>query len=176
MPRLLTRRTGVGPWDLLAGAAGGIAGTASMTRTEAVLRHRRAPGPELGDPPPVRMASKLSLMLRGRPPAAEHASRNGRLVSYGFGAFFAAGYGALSAVVPRAAAGRGLAFGAAVWFVGNGVTTPLLGVTEPLYRREVEDLMVDLAAHLVYGTTAEQIRRSVLKLRRRPGSGGRRRS
>ena len=52
----------------------------------------------------MRMASKLSLMLRGRPAAAEHASLNGRLVSYGFGAFFAAGYGALTAVMPPATA------------------------------------------------------------------------
>lgn len=114
MPRLLKPGPRAHLWDLLAGAAGGVVGTVAMTRAGAVLRDRLLPEPELGDPPPVRMAIKLSLMLGGRPSATEHAARNGRLVSYGFGTMFGAGYGALTAVMPPATAGQGLAFGAAV--------------------------------------------------------------
>lgn len=167
MPRLLKPGTRATLRDLLAGAAGGVVGTVAMTRAGAVLRDRLPPEPELGDPPPVRMAIKLSLMLGGRPPATEHAARNGRLVSYGFGTMFGAGYGALTAVMPPATAGQGLVFGAAVWFAGNGVTTPLLGVTEPVFRQPARGVVIDLAAHLVYGMTAEQVRRSAVRLRRR---------
>src|SRR5439155_105356 len=55
----------------------------------------------------------------------------GTLVHYAFGGVMGALYGGLAEVVPRAAAGFGLPFGAAVWLGAHVITVPALGLAEP---------------------------------------------
>ena len=158
----------------MAGALGGLIGTWAMNDAQ------RAWTRAAGDRPPESAAGKHD--ARDWQERHEHQNSNelaaqaaaryliGRyltrdelriaapVVHYSFGAVVGAIYGAY---VERRRGGSGAWLGAALWLAADEIAMPVLGLSEPTTRRPLEMHMQSLAAHLVYGTTTEAVRRSV---------------
>jgi uncharacterized membrane protein YagU involved in acid resistance len=83
----------------------------------------------------------------------------GSAVHYAFGGAVGALYGALAERYPRASAGAGLAFGFVFWLLADEMAVPALGLSRPATRYPVSLHLYALASHLVFGTTAETVRR-----------------
>src|SRR5687767_5482729 len=165
----------------VAGALGGLIGTWAMNDAQ------RAWTRAVGDQPPESAAGKHD--ARDWQERHEHQNSNelaaqaaahyliGRyltrdelriaapVVHYSFGAVVGAIYGAC---VERRRGGSGAWLGAALWLAADEIAMPVLGLSEPTTRRPLEMHMQSLAAHLVYGTTTEAVRRSVQSQLERP--------
>jgi len=83
------------------------------------------------------------------------------IVHYGFGSTMGALYGAVAEVAPGAAAGWGVPFGTAVWLGADEIAVPLLGFADGPGEYPLSTHASALAAHLVYGVTADLVRRGV---------------
>ena len=86
----------------------------------------------------------------------------GPAVHYAFGALAGAMYGGLAELLPITSAGFGLTFGTALWFLGDEIAVPALGLAKGPTETPVEKHADALAAHLMYGLTTDVLRR-VLK-------------
>jgi putative membrane protein len=85
----------------------------------------------------------------------------GPAVHYAFGASAGGLYGAVAEVAPGVTAGAGLPFGAAFWLVADETAVPLLGLSKGPTEYPLSTHAYALASHLVYGLTAEAVRRTV---------------
>lgn len=88
----------------------------------------------------------------------------GAAVHYAFGAAMGAFYGVAAEFVPQVSAGAGLPFGAVFWMAADEIAVPLLGLAEEPDEYPLSTHAYALCSHLVYGLTAEAVRRT---LRRR---------
>lgn len=88
----------------------------------------------------------------------------GNAVHYGFGTTVGAVYGMTAEFVPVAAIGNGLPFGAALFLGADEVAVPALGLSESPTEIPLSTHAYGLASHLVYGLTAEFVRRTVRKV------------
>jgi hypothetical protein len=61
-------------------------------------------------------------------------------------------WGALERRTSEASAAGGALFGVGVWLVAFGALAPALGITRPLERATWRETVVNVAAHLLYGT------------------------
>ena len=86
-------------------------------------------------------------------------SKAGTVVHYAFGAGVGAVYGALVELAPIVRSGLGLPFGAAVWLGAHVITVPALGLATPPTRQPLSKEGEEFGLHLVYGLTAELVRR-----------------
>jgi putative membrane protein len=73
-------------------------------------------------------------------------------------------YGALSECTLEVTAGGGLLWGGAVWLLGDEATVPALGLSKSLAAYPASSHLYALASHLVYGMTAELVRRIVRRV------------
>ena len=85
----------------------------------------------------------------------------GPVVHYAFGASMAAAYGTIVELEPVTAAGWGIPFGIVVWLGAHVITVPALGLSEAMTRSTLPAEATEFAAHLVYGTVTEAVRRLV---------------
>ena len=97
---------------------------------------------------------KLAEAVVGPLPEDEKA-RAGTIAHYAMSAVTGAVYEFLAPAVPIAGAGRGLAFGAAVWAVADEVAVPAFGFAAPAWRYPIATHVRALLAHLVYGATLD---------------------
>ena len=67
-------------------------------------------------------------------------------------------------VSPEVTAGAGLPFGTAFWLVADETAVPLLGLAKGPTEYPVSTHVYALASHLVYGLTAELVRRVVCNM------------
>lgn len=127
----------------LRGLVAGAIGTAAMTSVQ--MAYLRATG---GEPStaPGDVGRKLIDVPRGRRAAFNQAMH----VLYG------TSWGAPFALLRPSQNGNGLLFGMALWGVSL-VELPLLDVAEPPWRQPPGALALDLAFHLVYGTTTAAV-------------------
>jgi putative membrane protein len=72
-------------------------------------------------------------------------------------------YGIAAEVAPEASAALGLPFGAVFWLAADEVAVLLLGLAKPPSEYPLATHAYSLASHLVYGLTAEAVRRVVRK-------------
>jgi putative membrane protein len=70
-------------------------------------------------------------------------------------------YGGLTEALPRSAAGWGLPFGALLWLGADEIAVPSLGLSGSPADAPVSTHASALASHLVYGVTADAVRRAV---------------
>jgi NAD(P)-dependent dehydrogenase (short-subunit alcohol dehydrogenase family) len=160
---------------LVAGAAGGLAATWAMSKaqrlwTRAVDDHV----PEsAGDEHDARdwqersegknsnelAAQALAMRFLGRYLTRDELRIAAPLMHYAFGAFVGALYGAYADRLRGQRAATGFAFGTTLWLAADEVAMPLLGLSEPTTRRPFEMHLQSFAAHLVYGLTAEVVRK-----------------
>src|SRR5215211_3532269 len=85
----------------------------------------------------------------------------GAAVHYTFGTAVGGLYGAVAELSPEVTMGAGLPFGAAFWLVADETAVPLLGLAKGPTEYPLSTHVYALASHLVYGATAEVVRRAV---------------
>jgi hypothetical protein len=85
----------------------------------------------------------------------------GAVVHYAFGAGSGAIYGAMAEVVPAATVCEGTAFGAAVWLIADEGVVPAIGLSRKPTDYPLSIHAYSFASHMVYGLTAELVRRAV---------------
>ncbi len=69
----------------------------------------------------------------------------------------------MSELVPGVTAGAGLPFGAFIWLTADEGIVPALGLSKLPTEYPLSTHVYSLASHLVYGMTAEIVRRAVRK-------------
>jgi putative membrane protein len=108
-----------------------------------------------------KVASAISENVFGHELDKGEKETAGAVVHYAFGAAMGGVYGIAAEVAPEVSAGLGVPFGAVFWMAADEVTVPLLGLAKPPTEYPLSTHVYALAAHLVYGLTAETVRRAV---------------
>jgi putative membrane protein len=85
----------------------------------------------------------------------------GPIVHYGFGALMGGLYGGVAEFSATARRGFGTAFAAALFAGEDLMAVPALHLSAPGAEQQPPALTTPFAAHLVYGATAELVRRSL---------------
>ena len=171
------------PWKgLAAGAVAGLTATWAMTRFHELSDHlgRVNPRDEPRDPQhsakrgtpesaegserhgedaTVRAADRLSRGVLHHPLSKREKRKAGPAMHYGFGVLTGAAYGVLAELAPAVTRGAGAPFGTAVWLGADEITVPALRLAAPPWEHPPSVHARALAAHLVYGVTAEGVRR-----------------
>lgn len=157
-----------------AGLVGGIAGSWAMNQFQA-LWSRRVGGIERShgaqslkesrddDDATMKLASAVSKTIMSRTLGAREKDSGGTAIHYAFGAMAGGIYGALAEGVPAVAENAGLPFGAALWLAADMTAIPALGLAKPPREYPLWKHEYALASHLVYGLTAEGVRRLARK-------------
>ncbi|HWR50742.1 MAG TPA: DUF1440 domain-containing protein [Bryobacteraceae bacterium] len=163
---------------LIAGSCGGLAGAWCMNQfqsawsrvSKAVRSQKDEQSSEFAggqssqrqsDPATVQAAARLVHGVFGRDLTPKEKKVADPVMHYSFGTVTGAAYGIAAEVVPEAAAGAGLPFGAAVWLGADEIAVPALGLSKPAWESPLSTHVYALASHFVYGLTAELTRRSV---------------
>jgi hypothetical protein len=170
---------------MVAGAAGGLAGSWAMNRFQALVWNPADPGNEdagkedrrrfdrqqASDPheteegdATVEAAERVSRRVLGRSLTEREQEVAGTVLHYAFGAAAGAFYGALGEIAPRARTGLGMPFGTSVWVTANEIAMPLLGLTKPPSAYPLPMHATAFGSHVVFGLTAELVRRSVRRM------------
>jgi hypothetical protein len=162
---------------IIAGAIGGLVGTWAMSEVQRLWtrtvdddvpesaggkhdardwqeRHEGQNSNELA-------AQAAARFFIGRPLDRAELRIAAPIMHYSFGSLVGALYGSLLNRRPVDAA-SGAAFGTALWLTADEIAMPLLGLSQPTTRRPLEMHLQSLAAHLVYGVTAELARHAAL--------------
>ena len=109
----------------------------------------------------IRAASALSEGIFGRKLTKDEKKIAGPAVHYAIGTGVGGLYGAVAEVAPQVTTSAGLPFGAAFWLVVDETAVPVLGLSKPPTEYPVSTHVYALASHLVYGLTAELVRRNL---------------
>jgi putative membrane protein len=120
-------------------------------------------GGEQQEPATLKAAEALSHSLRRRDLTQKEKQIAGPLMHYAMGTLTGAMYGVVREAEPELPAGEGLLFGGTVWMVADNIAVPALGLSKPPIQYPISTHMYALASHLVYGFTAELVRRIVRK-------------
>lgn len=129
---------------------------------EAANQQRPEQGDEKPDDATMKTADAVvSTLTGGRHLSHEGKEKGGPIVHYAFGAIMGAAYGALSEALPEATFGFGTAFGAALFAGADLVAVPALNLSGSPSDTPVSSLATPFAAHLVYGSATEAVRRLV---------------
>jgi putative membrane protein len=171
---------------LLAGLAGGLVASWTMNRFQDVWvklsanndsaskqsseqnKHLEADQLETGDneeqdDATVKAASAVSEGIFGHRLTGDEKKIAGSAVHYSLGTGVGGLYGATAEVIPEVTAGIGLPFGAAFWLVVDEIAVPLLGLSKGPTKYSLSTHGYALTSHLVYGLTAELVRRVLRK-------------
>ena len=125
---------------------------------------RERGGDEQQDDATERVANAVSTGVFHRELTRAEKRRAGAAVHYAFGATTGAAYGALAEVAPAVTAGAGLPFGALVWAAADEGLVPALGLSKSPAEYPLSIHAYALASHLVFGLTAEVVRRGVRRV------------
>ena len=146
------------------GALAGLAATAAMGPVTERLR-RGAPEPvkhqeqavteRVGGPAPVQAAEKAAAAVGTRLPAHRRALA-GSVVHYGFGTFWGAVLGGLSARWRPLPPGAGVALGILLWLSIDEGAVPALGLSGKPGEYPRRTHLHGLAAHVVYGVVLDR--------------------
>jgi putative membrane protein len=124
---------------------------------------RQQNGPQGDEPATAVLAEKVSTHLLHRPLTEEEKKIAEPAVHYGYGTLMGAVYGALAEETPIITACAGTLYGSILWLVGDEIAVPMLKLSKPSTKTPLPVHVSAWAAHLVYGLTAEGVRRMVRK-------------
>lgn len=148
---------------MAAGFAAGLAGSLVMTLVSRALREASGKPPRGGpQDAAVEAASALSRAVLNRDLTMAEKEIAPEFVRFAVGGAAGALYGAVTALVPAAAAQAGLPFGAAAWVVGHLFAAPRLGLADPPMDRPIHTEAIDLVSYLAYGAVTEGVRRALV--------------
>ena len=108
-----------------------------------------------------RLANAISVGVSGRELTKHEKEIAGAGFHYAMGVTSGAIYGAVAELLPAVKAGAGLPFGAAVWLTADEGVVPALGLSKSADEYPLSIHLYAFASHLVFGLTAELVRRSV---------------
>lgn len=114
---------------------------------------------ESDDDATVKAASTLSEGVFGHELTPEQKKIAGPAVHYATGATGGLVYGVAAELAPEITKGAGLPYGAAFWLVIDEGLVPLLGFAKGPTEYPLSAHVYALASHLVFGATAEGVRR-----------------
>lgn len=161
----------------LAGAAAGLAGTIAMTQfqnlwsqaSEKLSRNGSTDSPSDQSEPQkedatMKAAGKLAKLARHRL-SRDEKKMAGPIIHYAFGAGMGSLYGAIMEVGPRDfrrhALLSGLGFGSVLFAGADEVVVPALGLSRNPSDSPMFSHLYALASHMIYGLTAETVRKAV---------------
>ncbi|HEV7893065.1 MAG TPA: DUF1440 domain-containing protein [Pyrinomonadaceae bacterium] len=116
---------------------------------------------EEDDDAPERLANAISVGLFDRELTKGEKEKAGTALHYAYGTSMGALYGAAAELAPGVTACEGTLFGTAVWVTADEGVVPLLGLSKKPSEYPLSIHAYALASHLVYGLTAEVVRRAV---------------
>ena len=116
---------------------------------------------ESQDDATVKAARAISEGIFGHELQEYEKKAAGAAVHYAFGTATGGLYGAVAEFAPEVTVGAGLPFGAAFWLVADETAVPLLRLSKAPTEYPVSTHVYALASHLVFGLTAEIVRRAV---------------
>jgi hypothetical protein len=146
---------------VLRGAVAGGFGTAAMTAWQTLSAklqgsvEQERPGERSNDPwadapAPAKVAKRISEAVLGRGVSPELIPLLSNVMHWAYGAGWGAVYGLTVAGRPAAALRRGATFGATVWGSSYLELVPM-GIYEPPWKYELQELALDLSYHMAYG-------------------------
>ncbi len=168
------------PWKgLAAGLAGGLVASWTMNQfqagwsmasqklgkhtQESQSRHQtQAQGDSEG--PTEKVADAFSCSVMGRRLSTHEKKKLGPVVHYAFGTIMGGLYGLLAEVKPTAKIGFGTGYGALLFAGVDEAGLAALGLAKPPTAYPASTHAYALASHLVYGATAEGVRRGIRKI------------
>ena len=156
----------------VAGLAAGLAATYVMTQFQnlsgklekALKAEDQGKKEKAGDDATVKAASAISRGVFHHALTQKEKEVAGPAVHYGFGTLTGGLYGTLAELSPAVTRGAGLPFGTALWLGADEVAVPAFRLSEPPAAQPPAVHAKALAAHLVYGLTAETARRLVRRV------------
>ena len=159
---------------LAAGLVGGLVGTIVMTQYQNLVTQigKSANGDDKKDKKQekegsenatVKTAQAISETVFDHKLKKSEKAQAGNAVHYVFGTTVGALYGAAAEAIPATAMGYGLPFGTALFIGADEVAVPALGLSEPPTEIPMTTHAYALSSHLVYGLTADLVRRAVRK-------------
>jgi uncharacterized membrane protein YagU involved in acid resistance len=130
---------------------------------EAVEEIRRAPqkNSEEQEDATEKIASALSEKLFDYQLEKDEKEQAGAAIHYAYGVAMGGLYGVAAEFAPQIGAGAGLPFGAVFWLVADEMVVPLLGLAAEPEEYPPSTHAYALCSHLVYGLTAEAVRRAL---------------
>jgi len=117
------------------------------------------PDDENEDNATVKAASALSEGIFAHRLTPEEKKITGPAVHYAVGATSGIVYGVIAELLPEVTAGAGLPYGTAFWLVVDEGMVPLLRLSRAPNAYPVSTHIYAFASHLVFGATAEGVRR-----------------
>ncbi len=114
-----------------------------------------------GEDATMRTAEWVSEGLLHQQLSKEQKKKLGPVVHYSFGTLTGAMYGALAEVAPKAAAGKGVLFGTAVFAGADELSLWALRLAGPPTQYPLMTHVQALASHCVYGLATDTVRRTV---------------
>jgi putative membrane protein len=163
---------------IVAGVAGGLAGTWAMNEFQR-LWTRTVDGPapdsaagrhdardwqersEGGRNSNAMAAQAIAEHTIDRPLTRGELAVAAPAVHFAFGAAMGALYGGLVETSGKGGLVNGAAFGTSVWAAADEVAMPAMGLSGPTTERPSEMHLQSFASHVVFGVTAETVRRGV---------------
>lgn len=161
---------------LAAGLIGGLVASWTMTQFQSLVtkiaeddeksRSKKSSGKkegesEEGDDATVKAATAISENVFDHKLTKSEKKIAGPAVHYTFGTLSGGFYGAAAEVLPIVSAGAGLPFGTIFWLTADEAAVPALGLSKPPTETPLSTHAYAFASHLVYGLTADLVRRAV---------------
>lgn len=131
------------------------------TPSEGHANEEQTTNPEEADDTTVKAALAISEGIFNHKLTREGKKIAGTAVHYSLGTGVGGLYGAVAEAVPEVTRGAGLPFGLAFWLIVDETAVPLLRFSKGPTQYPLSTHVYALTSHLVYGLTAEVVRRGV---------------
>ena len=158
---------------VVAGMIGGLVASWTMNQVFTIWSkinenqqepERPAKKGEASDPATLKLARRLSRELLHREIPDDKIQAAEAAMHYGFGTVMGALYGGLSEYIPQTKAGFGSAYATALFVTADEIAVPLAGLSGKANEVPLSSHVLGLTSHLVYGVTAELVRRGTRRL------------
>jgi uncharacterized membrane protein YagU involved in acid resistance len=103
----------------------------------------------------------VEITTGGRHLSHEGKKKGGPIVHYAFGALMGGLYGCLAEYSRASRAGLGTIFGSVLFVAGDLIAVPAFHLSQPPTEQPASSMINPFAAHLVYGSTTELVRRTL---------------
>ncbi|MDQ3255282.1 MAG: DUF1440 domain-containing protein [Acidobacteriota bacterium] len=124
-----------------------------------MLQERGSDEPQ--DDAAMRLANAVSVGVFDQELTRSEKDTAGTALHYAYGISMGGLYGAAAEFAPVVTVGAGALYGASVWVVADEGVVPALGLSKPSEEYPLSIHAAALTSHLVYGLTAEIVRRAV---------------
>lgn len=156
---------------MLAGMAGGLVGSwvmnlfiAAVTAAQQAGKSQQQQQQEKqaqGEDTTQKVADLATRKVTGEPLSQEGKQIGGPIVHYAFGTIMGGVYGLSAEALPVATTGGGTLFGSALFIGADELSLPALQLAKWPTEEPISAQAEHWAAHLVYGATAELVRRTL---------------